>query len=77
MASQPSSSLDGEEKRYTPEHRNGDGSFHQSKLGPKAVRKHFFAPLDSNYAEAVRKDAADVVFTEEEDVSTFFASTWD
>ncbi|KZT28221.1 MFS general substrate transporter [Neolentinus lepideus HHB14362 ss-1] len=46
---------------------NSDGTFHQSQLGTKAKRKHFFSPLDPSYAEAVHKDAESVDFTQEEE----------
>lgn len=51
--------------------QNHDGTFHQSKLGPKATRKHFFSPLDLHYANAVHQDAETVTFTEDEDVRVF------
>ncbi|TRM66877.1 MFS general substrate transporter [Schizophyllum amplum] len=53
-----------------------EGTAHQAALGPKARRGsiwwlgplgHFFAPLDSNYANAVHLDAASIVYTEEEE----------
>ncbi|KAL1731534.1 MFS general substrate transporter [Schizophyllum commune] len=53
-----------------------EGTVHQAALGPKARRGsiwwlgplgHFFAPLDSKYAEAVHRDAETVQFTEEEE----------
>ena len=45
-----------------------EGTTHQSAIGPKPTRKHFFSPLDSTYADAVHKDAETVQFTPEEDV---------
>lgn len=47
---------------------NEDGTIHQSQLGPKAKRRHFFAPLDLSFADAVHRDATDVIFSEEEEV---------
>ncbi len=47
---------------------NREGTAHQSALGPKPKRKHFFSPLDSTYADAVNLDAESVEFTPEEDV---------
>lgn len=55
-------------ERTGAEMANGDGTLHQSQLGPKAKRKHFFASLDLSFADAVHRDAADVVFSEEEEV---------
>ncbi|KAG5636315.1 hypothetical protein H0H81_008429 [Sphagnurus paluster] len=51
------------------EEKNVDaqGTFHQSQLGLKAKRKHFFAPTDQSYADAVHRDAETVEFTEEEE----------
>ncbi|TFK31426.1 MFS general substrate transporter [Crucibulum laeve] len=46
---------------------NQDGTNHQSLLGPKPRRKHFFSPLDPGYADAIHKDAEEVVYTEEEE----------
>jgi hypothetical protein len=51
------------------ENENTEGTFHQSQLGPKAKRKHFFSPLDQAYSDAVHKDAETVVFTEKEEVN--------
>jgi len=50
------------------QHFNKDGTYYQSRAGPKVKRKHFFAPLDAAHAEAVTKDAENVVFTPEEEV---------
>ncbi|KAK7460853.1 hypothetical protein VKT23_008784 [Stygiomarasmius scandens] len=49
------------------QHFNKDGTYYQSQAGPKVKRKHFFAPLDAAHAEAVTKDAENVVFTPEEE----------
>ncbi|PFH50844.1 hypothetical protein AMATHDRAFT_75321 [Amanita thiersii Skay4041] len=38
------------------------GTYHQSLLGPKATRRHFFSPLDSTSATAVHKDAEHVEY---------------
>lgn len=54
-------------EKTSAEEFNTEGTVHQSRLGPKPNRKHFFSPLDSNYAEAVHKDASTVVFTPEEE----------
>jgi len=68
------SSLREESKRSTDEvekvldYPNKEGTSHQSELGPKAKRKHFFAPLDPAHADAVNKDAELVEFTEDEEV---------
>jgi hypothetical protein len=51
-----------------PHKPNEAGTFHQQELTSQAKRKHFFSPLDSAHAEAVHRDAEDVVFTDEEDV---------
>lgn len=45
-----------------------EGTYHQSQLDDKAVRKHFFSPLDPSYSEAVNRDAETVRFTSEEEV---------
>jgi hypothetical protein len=50
----------------TPDKATGD--YHQSQLGPKPTRKHFFSPLDPGYADAVNLDAETVEFTEAEEV---------
>lgn len=47
---------------------NREGDYHQSQMGPKPTRKHFFSPLDSGYADAVHRDAETVEFTEAEEV---------
>ncbi|GLB39778.1 putative MFS general substrate transporter [Lyophyllum shimeji] len=44
-----------------------EGTFHQAQLGFKAKRKHFFAPIDPAYADAVHRDAAGVEYTEAEE----------
>ncbi|KAJ7135487.1 MFS general substrate transporter [Mycena crocata] len=46
---------------------NKEGDYHQSQLGPKPTRKHFFSPLDPGYADAVNRDAETVEFTEAEE----------
>ncbi|KAF7342036.1 MFS general substrate transporter [Mycena venus] len=48
-------------------HPNKEGEYHQSQLGPKPSRKHFFSPLDPAYADAVNRDAETVQFTEAEE----------
>lgn len=48
--------------------RNRDGTTHQSQLGPKPKRKHFFSPLDPMYADAVNRDGENVEYTPEEEV---------
>lgn len=54
------------------EKANAEGTMYQSQLGEKAIRKHFFSPLDPAFAEAVHKDAEGVQYTEEEEVSAQF-----
>ncbi|KAF8065095.1 MFS general substrate transporter [Lyophyllum atratum] len=44
-----------------------DGTYNQAQLGFKAKRKHFFAPIDAGYADAVHRDAETVEYTEEEE----------
>ncbi|KAI0705499.1 MFS general substrate transporter [Earliella scabrosa] len=44
-----------------------DGTYHQSRVGDKPVRRHFFSPPDGTLAEAVNQDADCVEFTEEEE----------
>ncbi|KAF5384199.1 hypothetical protein D9615_003370 [Tricholomella constricta] len=46
---------------------NADGTYHQAQLGLEKERKHFFAPIDSSYADAVHRDAATVEYTEEDE----------
>jgi len=60
-----------EEAEKVLDHPNKEGTSHQSELGPKAKRKHFFAPLDPAYADAVNKDAEFVEFTADEEVWLF------
>ena len=46
-----------------------DGTYHQNALGVKKTTKaSLISPLDPDYADAVHKDAANVVFSEEEEV---------
>ncbi|KAG6855161.1 hypothetical protein H0H87_007447, partial [Tephrocybe sp. NHM501043] len=40
---------------------------YQAQLGFKATRKHFFAPIDSAYADAVHRDAETVEYTDKEE----------
>ena len=47
-----------------------EGTFYQSKVVGKAVRKHFFSPPDAALAEAVNLDADHVEFTEAEEVGS-------
>nr|VWO95270.1 Probable membrane NADH dehydrogenase NdhA [Ganoderma boninense] len=47
-----------------------DGTFYQSQLVGKDVRKGFFSPPDAALAEAVNQDADTVEFTEAEEAST-------
>ena len=49
-----------------------DGTYHQSRVGDKPVRRHFFSPPDGTLAEAVNQDADCVEFTEEEEVGSRF-----
>ncbi|TBU24705.1 MFS general substrate transporter [Dichomitus squalens] len=44
-----------------------EGTFHQSQVGGKAVRKHFFSPPDATLADAVNRDADNVDFTDAEE----------
>ncbi|KAJ7120937.1 major facilitator superfamily domain-containing protein [Mycena epipterygia] len=44
-------------ERIDVSHTNKAVDYHQSQLGPKPIRKHFFSPLDSGYADAVNRDA--------------------
>ncbi|KAJ7859580.1 MFS general substrate transporter [Mycena leptocephala] len=55
------------ERNSDVSHANKDGDYHQSQLGPKPSRKHFFSPLDPAYADAVNRDAETVEFTEAEE----------
>ena len=58
------------------DHPNKEGTSHQSELGPEAKQKHFFAPLDPAYADAVNKDAEYVAFTADEEVWSFIICLW-
>lgn len=49
---------------------NKQGTFYQSTADAAIKRKHFFSPLDHSLADAVNKDAADVEYTAEEEVSS-------
>ena len=72
MTSSPQGSKQSiEEAEKVLNHPNKEGTSHQSELGPKAMRNHFFAPLDSAYADAVDKDAEFVEFTADEEVWLF------
>ncbi|KAI0718583.1 MFS general substrate transporter [Cerioporus squamosus] len=44
-----------------------EGTFYQSQVSGKPVRKHFFSPPDGALAEAVNRDADNVEFTEVEE----------
>ncbi|KAG6860618.1 hypothetical protein C0995_009373 [Termitomyces sp. Mi166 len=44
-----------------------EGTFYQAQLGLKPTRKHFFAPIDLAYAEAVHRDAETVKYSDEEE----------
>ncbi|KAJ7326311.1 MFS general substrate transporter [Mycena albidolilacea] len=55
------------ERESDVSHANKEGEYHQSQLGPKASRKHFFSPLDPAYADAVNRDAETVEFTAAEE----------
>ncbi|PPQ92545.1 hypothetical protein CVT25_010378 [Psilocybe cyanescens] len=65
-SSQDSHSPDEIEKTRS-QHTNKEGILHQSELGPKAHRKHFFSPLDPAYADAVNRDAESVEYTQDEE----------
>ncbi|KAJ7614611.1 major facilitator superfamily domain-containing protein [Mycena polygramma] len=54
-------------ERDSVSHTNKEGEYHQSQLGPKAARKHFFSPLDPAYADAVNRDAETVDFSDAEE----------
>ncbi|CAK5263390.1 unnamed protein product [Mycena citricolor] len=60
---------DGASASHVEDHSQqlSDGVYHQSRLGPKATRKHFFSPLDRSYAEAVNLDAEGVEFDQAEE----------
>ena len=46
-----------------------DGTYHQDTLGlKKKMKVSLISPLDPDYADAVHQDAANVVFSEEEEV---------
>ncbi|KAJ7701814.1 hypothetical protein B0H17DRAFT_1128044 [Mycena rosella] len=55
------------ERSSDASHANTTGEYHQSQLGPKPTRKHFFSALDSGYADAVNLDAEAVEYTEAEE----------
>ena len=74
MSSAPEGSKQSIEEEKAVDHPNKEGTSHQSELGPKAKRKHFFAPLDPAYADAVNKDAEFVEFTADEEVWLFITS---
>jgi hypothetical protein len=72
MTSSPQESKQSiEEAEKVLNHPNKEGTSYQSAVGPKATRKHFFAPLDPAYADAVDKDAEFVEFTANEEVWLF------
>lgn len=47
---------------------NAQGTMHQEASGARAKRKHFFSPLNPDYAEAVHLDAESVEYTIDEEV---------
>ena len=49
---------------------HNDGTFHQSQLVGRDVRRGFFSPPDAALAEAVNHDADTVEFTEAEEASS-------
>ena len=49
---------------------HADGTFHQSQLVGRDVRRGFFSPPDAALAEAVNHDADTVEFTEAEEASS-------
>ena len=51
---------------------NSEGTLFQSKLGFKPAAKHLLSRPDPVYAEAVHRDAANVEYTLEEEVSFCF-----
>ena len=61
-----------ERVRHVEEKQNSEGTLFQSRLGFKPARKHLLSRPDQEYAEAVHKDAANVEYTPEEEVSLFF-----
>ncbi|KAH9474769.1 hypothetical protein JR316_0013234 [Psilocybe cubensis] len=67
MSSSQHSHSPDEVEKISSQHTNREGTLHQSELGPKAHRKHFFSPLDPAYAEAVNLDAESVEFSEDEE----------
>ena len=68
MAPSQEYSAPSEVEKSLSEHTNKDGTLHQSELGPKPKRKHFFSPLDPAYADAVHRDAESVEYSAEEEV---------
>lgn len=58
----------GDPEEHSVSDKEGDGTFHQSKLGPKPKRRHFFSPLDPTYAQALQSDAESVVYSDDEEV---------
>lgn len=58
---------DGPSVRASP---HADGTFHQSQLVGRDVRRGFFSPPDAALAEAVNHDADTVEFTEAEEVGS-------
>ncbi|KAJ3561686.1 hypothetical protein NP233_g10043 [Leucocoprinus birnbaumii] len=63
----PSTSLPTSDEAQSAEHQKELGTLHQSAVGIRAQRKHFFSPLDPALAEAVHKDAEHVRYTPEEE----------
>lgn len=54
----------------------GQGTLNLEEVGTKPKRKHFFSPLDPALANAVRRDAEAVQFTEAEEVHSSYHPTW-
>lgn len=62
----------GDEVEHVQNLDNSEGTLFQSRLGFKQARKHLLSRPDEVYAEAVHKDAANVEYTPEEEVSFLF-----
>ncbi|EJF61842.1 MFS general substrate transporter [Dichomitus squalens LYAD-421 SS1] len=56
-----------EEGHAVRESALSEGTFHQSQVVGKAIRKHFFCPPDATLADAVNRDADNVEFTDAEE----------
>lgn len=69
VRSQPRPSEKVEDGPVVKDSALAEGTFHQARVSGRPERKHFFSPPDASLADAVNRDADNVEFTDEEEVS--------